>query len=184
MINLMDHQKQALADTAQYNRCAIKGYEGLYEIDTEGNVYSVITTSSRRKRVIKPHIKNGYLAVDLTDYNGICKHHYLHRLVAKEFIPNPNNYNYVDHIDCNKCNNKVENLEWVSQKENIRRSKINGLQSHHYYKCWVNDTEYESMKEASLQVFGVSWLIKHLHSKFGNEFTYKGKSIKVVMSNV
>ena len=69
------------------NKVAVKGYEGLYEVDRNGNVYSSVTTKTRRKGQLKPHIKNGYLAVNLFK-DGKCKHHYIHRLVAVAFIEN------------------------------------------------------------------------------------------------
>ena len=51
----------------------------------------------------------------------------LHRLVAEHFVPNPNNYDVVDHIDADKGNNKASNLEWVTQAENVRRAVAMGL---------------------------------------------------------
>lgn len=98
----------------------IKGYEGLYQIDEIGNVYSIIQTSSRRKRILKPHQNaQGYLKVNLYDLNGVCKKKYVHRLVAEAFIPNPENKPNINHIDCNVKNNNVNNLEWCTQSENI-----------------------------------------------------------------
>ena len=52
----------------------------------------------------------------------------VHRLVAEAFIPNPNNYPVINHIDCKKTNNNVNNLEWCTQKHNVRESFKNGLQ--------------------------------------------------------
>lgn len=48
---------------------------------------------------------------------------YIHRLVAETFIPNPNNYNEIDHIDCNALNNHVDNLRWVTHQENMQNEK-------------------------------------------------------------
>lgn len=108
-------------------RHEIKGYEGLYAVDETGNVYSIITTQSRRCGVMKPHEKNGYLAVTLfKDGKGV--HKYVHRLVAESFIQNPDNLRYVNHIDGDKHNNRVENLEWCTQKQNIDHSWKMGLQ--------------------------------------------------------
>lgn len=154
----------------------IKGYEGLYEIDDKGNVYSCFTTKTRRKGALKQEIKNGYKSVNLYK-NQTCKHCYVHRLVAEAFLPNENDYNYINHIDCNKLNNSVENLEWCSQKQNIQHSLENYLQNQ--YKTFVNGIEYLSMKEASLKHFNNVWKIKELRYKYGNQFVYDGFKIKV-----
>lgn len=107
--------------TKDQNRVAIKGYEGLYEIDRQGNVYSCITTTSRRRGLIKQHDNAvGYKRVNLFDNNGKPRKHYVHRLVAQAFIPNPKNKPNVNHIDCDVTNNSVENLEWCTQSENIK----------------------------------------------------------------
>ena len=68
------------------NRKPIEGYEGLYEVSDEGNIYSICQDRSRRKRTLKPYVKNGYLSVNLYK-EGKCKHYYVHRLVAGAFIP-------------------------------------------------------------------------------------------------
>ena len=122
MITLYPHQTKALMLTAEQSKVAIKGYEGLYEIDKQGNIYSCITTKSRRKGVIKQGIRNsqGYQYVNLFDANGKARKHYVHRLVAQTFIPNPENKPNVNHIDCDVTNNSVENLEWCTQSENVK----------------------------------------------------------------
>lgn len=101
-------------------RVPIKGYEGLYEIDKYGNVYSLIQNSSRRKGLLKGYSVNGYIKVNLYDLSGRCKKKYVHRLVAEAFIANPDNKPIVNHIDANRGNNVVENLEWCTQSENIQ----------------------------------------------------------------
>jgi Mg2+/Co2+ transporter CorC len=61
---------------------------------------------------------NGYLTVHIED-----KNRYLHRIVAQAFIPNPENKPQVNHIDGNRSNDCVENLEWVSRLENVKHAK-------------------------------------------------------------
>ena len=92
----------------------IEGYEGLYAITEDGQVYSYIS-----KRYLKP-AKNhgGYLTVCLSSKNGERKRFYIHRLVAFAFIDNPNNYPQVNHKDENKENNNIDNLEWCTSKYN------------------------------------------------------------------
>ena len=102
------------------NRVPIMGYEGLYEIDIYGNVYSLIQNKSRRKGLLKGYSVNGYIKVNLYDLSGKCKKKYVHRLVAEAFIPNPKHKPIVNHIDADRSNNSADNLEWCTQAENIQ----------------------------------------------------------------
>lgn len=95
----------------------IKGYEEEYAISEDGRVWSF-----RRKIVLRPEeVYNGYLRVALCVDKEI-KHFRIHRLVADAFIPNPENKTQVNHIDGNRKNNRVYNLEWATPKENIQDS--------------------------------------------------------------
>lgn len=98
-------------------RKAIPGYEGLYEADTNGDIFSL----TRNKKMKPNYLTSGYAQYSLHK-NG--KRHMLlgHRLIALTFIPNPSNYPVVNHIDENKTNNNVENLEWCTHSYNIRVS--------------------------------------------------------------
>ena len=69
----------------------------------------------------------GYPIIGLSK-NGKLRTRTIHRLVAETFIENLHNYNVINHIDCNKSNNNVNNLEWCTQKHNVRESFRNGLQ--------------------------------------------------------
>lgn len=92
----------------------IKGYEGLYQISNSGNVKSL-----RTNKILKTNMNNcGYKQVILS-YKGKIKSKRIHRLVAEAFIPNPNNYQQVNHKDENKINNEANNLEWCDCKYNI-----------------------------------------------------------------
>lgn len=104
-------------------RVAVRGYEGLYDVDTSGNIYSIVESQGRRKRMLKPYLnENGYMKVNLYDFEGKCKKKYVHRLVAEAFIPNPLNKPNINHIDCNVKNNSINNLEWCTQSENIKHA--------------------------------------------------------------
>lgn len=104
----------------------IKGYEGLYQISNYGNVKSLkryVNTNGGAKRLVKekmlkPVIDNtNYYVVSLWK-NNICQRTHIHRLVIENFISNTYNKTFVNHIDGNKLNNNVDNLEWCTPKEN------------------------------------------------------------------
>lgn len=94
----------------------IIGYEGKYKIDRNGNIFSM-----RTKKILKQSLAGkGYLKVCLGNGNGEIKGKYIHRLLAIQFIPNPENLPEIDHIDRNKLNNNLDNLRWVSCETNTR----------------------------------------------------------------
>jgi len=113
----------------------IKGYEGYYKVSNFGNVKSLrrkIMTSKGHYHTVNSRVMvlkkdtNGYSSVILSK-NQITNQFRVHRLVADAFIPNVENLKCVNHIDGNKKNNKVENLEWVTHSENSRHSVKIGL---------------------------------------------------------
>lgn len=97
----------------------ICGFEGLYEISNFGRIKSLNYNHTKKEKILS-QIKNnkGYLYVDLYK-NGKEKNCRVHRLVANAFIENPSNLPMVNHIDENKENNVVENLEWCDAKYNL-----------------------------------------------------------------
>lgn len=103
----------------------ITGYDGIYQVSNLGNVRSIEHIDCRKRnriagRVLKPGKKqNGYLQVVLKDETGKSKNYYVHRLVMKAFVGEcPAEYE-VNHIDENKSNNTLENLEYVTHRCNI-----------------------------------------------------------------
>jgi hypothetical protein len=92
----------------------VVGYEGLYQVSIDGEVKNVKT--GRILRPCKSH--KGYLLTYLYK-DGKGKGYSVHRLVARAWIPNPDNLPQVNHINEDKTDNRVENLEWVTAKENV-----------------------------------------------------------------
>lgn len=89
----------------------IKGYEGLYQINKKGEIRSMY---KRCKNIImKPQIKKGYYQIALRKQKKRYWHN-IHRLIAENFIPNPNKLPQVNHKDENKLNNEISNLEWCT----------------------------------------------------------------------
>ena len=102
----------------------IDDYEGLYQISNLGKIKSTKRQGTNGGMKKPSYDKNNYLVVGLIK-NGFKKTFKVHRLVAQAFIPNPNNYKEINHIDGNKENNVSSNIEWCNRKQNcIHRTKI------------------------------------------------------------
>lgn len=107
----------------------IKGYEGLYQISNLGNVKSFPRkgTHTIKERIIKFTKSNKGYCIAVLKNNYVQKALSVHRLVAQAFIPNPDNLPQVNHIDGNKLNNCVDNLEWCTNKQNRKHASKNHL---------------------------------------------------------
>lgn len=102
------------------------GYEN-YCVDTEGNIYKKLKSGDLFKLKLYKNKLNGYLYKNLY-HNSKSKTFRVHKLIALAFIPNTNpDYNQINHIDGDKTNNKVLNLEWCNLSENIKHAYKNGL---------------------------------------------------------
>lgn len=96
------------------------GYEGKYQVNTKGEIRSLNYGRMNKICLLKPYLGNrGYLSVVLSKGNK-TKIKMVHKLVAESFIPNGDNKPFIDHINNIKTDNRVENLRWVTHKENMR----------------------------------------------------------------
>lgn len=110
----------------------IKEYEGLYQVSNLGRVKRLrhkVNSNNGGRYTSEMYIKstdngNGYKKVGLSK-NHKRKNYYVHRLVAEAFIKNENNFNEINHLDYNRSNNNVENLEWIDRKSNVQYSVKN-----------------------------------------------------------
>jgi hypothetical protein len=104
----------------------VPGYEGLYQVSSHGRIMNKVGY------IMTPRISNsGYQRISLW-INGIYHPFSVHRLVAKVYVPNPLCKEQVNHIDGNKLNNCADNLEWVTQSENMKHAVRTGLQKKYY----------------------------------------------------
>lgn len=124
----------------------VQDFEDYYEVSNFGRIKSKAifirhdgNWSDEHGYVKKIKTKNlsknryGYITSKLCKL-GKCRRLTVHRLVAKAFIPNPDNYTQVNHIDGDKTNNVVWNLEWVSQARNIQHAFETGLMTNDHLK--------------------------------------------------
>lgn len=131
----------------------IPNYEGYYQVSNLGNVRSLDrilekgkhTFCSKGKQlsiVLSPH---GYYNIWLYKEKKVKKH-FVHRLVAQAFIPNPENKPFINHIDGHPTNNNVTNLEWCTPKENFDHAKRTGL--------WVYNDPYRHFRVMQFDLDG------------------------------
>lgn len=145
----------------------IKGYEEIYQISTKGRIKSKGNSFSRKEKEIKQtKTKSGYYTVGLHK-GGKVKRYRVHRLVAETFIDNPFNLPEVNHIDENKANNEMTNLEWCTHKENcnhgtrnnrMAETNINNPKRSKPILCIEKNVVYPSIHEAS----------RSLNTSYGN----------------
>lgn len=123
----------------------INGYEGLYKISSNGQVKSL------RNQVILKQFpdKDGYYRVNLTNKYGLKKQYAVHRLLAMTFIENPENKTVINHIDGDKQNNQLDNLEWSSISENTQHGYDHGLnpKGEAHYACKLTDEQVMFIKK-------------------------------------
>lgn len=140
----------------------ICGYEGLYMVSNKGRVKSLPHRVKRgfcdcitEEKILNPTTNGHYNKVCLfSGSKASCSQRFIHRLVALAFIPNPNGYPQIDHIDGNQTNNVVENLRWCTQTQNVNnpitRFRSNRLKKVISYSLSGRKIkEYQSLAEAS-----------------------------------
>lgn len=111
----------------------IPGYQGLYTITKDGKIWSYYSN-----KFLHPSLdKHNYLVVSLYK-NKEQKKHFVHRLIALTYIPNPENKETVDHIDRNTLNNNISNLRWATQSEQVSN------------RTWTKNLQNNALKGAKI----------------------------------
>ncbi len=166
----------------------VPDYEAVYEVSNFGRVRSLTRTrmvnnshggvsprTDRGRLLALGDNGNGYVFVQFRS-NGKRRNYYVHRLVAEVFIGKPENGEFVvDHLDHNRRNNYAGNLEWVTQKENIQRSKE--LMRHPKKRCMVSSTgeKYISRYKDGYRV-NIGWAnVCKQFKKLGDAVSYRNE---------
>ena len=157
----------------------INNYEEIYEISNFGNIKNI-----KRNKIMKPFVskKTGYLQIDLCK-NGNKKRYNIHRLVAIHFVDNFDNYNYINHKDENRKNNKAINLEWCTQKYNCnygsRNLKISRCSKGRKHKPETKDKISKALSKTILQYNKENDFIKEWRNAYE-----VARELKVSPSNI
>lgn len=136
----------------------VVGYEGFYEVSSEGRVRSLdrIVKKWNGERAVPTRLlslsenSHGYLSITLCK-DGKAETKTVHRIVAEAFIPNNNHYPQINHINGNKHDNRVENLEWCSASQNVQHaydSLKRDIGPSRYIQCVETQIVYRSCREA------------------------------------
>lgn len=134
-------------------------FEKLYEVSNLGRVRNA------RGRVLKVHPQNcGYLQITFT-LNKVCTKFLVHRLVAIHFLENVDNKKYVNHIDGDKLNNCVTNLEWVTNSENILHARSTGLNPYNLPTLGIKKGKGSIYRGVSYDKSRDNWIACVRHNK-------------------
>jgi hypothetical protein len=128
----------------------IRGYEGVYAATEDGRIYShpKLCKGGHKGKYLKPwKMQAGYFVVSL--YKEVGKQHkyLIHRLVATEYVPNPRELNEVNHKNGIKTDNRPENLEWCTSKENKAHAWEKGLYTHKGTSHYLAKLDAEKVRE-------------------------------------
>lgn len=163
----------------------IPGYEGFYEASDMGRIRSVAHYIKHPRnnsmplivkgKIRKPRYdKNGYAILNMTK-DGKTKTNKVHRMVAMAFIPNPDNYHQIDHINGKVYDNRIENLRWCTTQQNTKyRDEKYQIGERARYKplCKETGMVFNSTYDASF------WLMKNGYAKKSTNYKTISKSIR------
>lgn len=146
--------------------CPIVGYDGKYWVSNLGKVRGLFRG---KVKILKHNFVRGYDSALLTK-DGIRKRFTVHRLLAMAFIPNPENKPQVNHKNCIKSDNRVDNLEWVTRVENakhaLENNRYNSAKGEDHYKSKYSNDEIMVMREA-LTIFRIFEVARYFRVTHG-----------------
>jgi len=172
----------------------INDYEGLYQVSNFGNVRSLdrivnkpngISYMRKGKLCVQSKSNLGYMTVGFT-VNNKKVNKYVHRLVAKAFIINNNNYPQVNHIDCNKTNNRMDNLEWCTNSQNHIHASKNGLNKLHLHRVAYSEEKNGRSLLTNKQVLEIKQKYipyKYSAKKISKEYGVSESCITHILNN-
>ena len=170
----------------QWKTAIIDGivYEGLYKVSNLGRILNLNYRNTGKSKLMTPSANtDGYFKVNLRK-NGENKTCYVHRLIAQTFIPNPENKPEINHIDEDKTNNRVDNLEWKWHKDNINhgthnersaKTRTNGKKSKRVLQLSLDGElirEWESTQECGRNGFSQSAVCNCCNGKRKSAYGY------------
>lgn len=161
----------------------VVGYEGIYQVSNLGRVKS-LDRRNHRKHAYKGKIKKltdlkGYKAVRLCK-TGSQNTSLVHRLVAACFIPNAKNLPDINHKNCIKSDNRVENLEWISEKDNTKHAILNGRMNHLFGEN--NSLSKLTIRDVN-EIRGLYLTGKYTHQEISKIYGVKKSVIGKVVNN-
>jgi hypothetical protein len=151
----------------------IQGYEGLYQVSDFGRVRSFKRSSGHV--VLKQNNTRGYMQVVLSNSDRVRQTYSVHRLVATAFIPNPDKLPVINHVDRNRGNNRVSNLEWTT-------ASLNVLHTYKVYHAVRGDEHYISkLSESDAQnVYELAWSGTLTQSKIATLFNVSRSTVETI----
>lgn len=154
----------------------IPQYEGIYKCSNMGNIKRVVSNRCKKERILKGSSHRGYLMATLSK-DDIHDRRMVHRIIASVFIENPHNKPQINHLDANKRNNCVSNLEWSTQSENI-------IHAHRLGNMGGVRHGMSSFTEADILTIRLKYAYGATFSYLSKEYNRRKKIMKDIVTGV